>query len=161
MDSKPIQSNTIRLTLNTPIDFTLVLVSFFARKYYRLMVLCIMVDKIQNNHLSSIVNSNHRMCKGAGNFWSPKHKTVIQKSIKADTISVLNSLKSKIELKLWLYSLCYAKTCNKLEGPISASLRPGSTTYLKNRRQAFGNTVLNLTHPLSKFPHQYKSWYMV
>ena len=51
---------------------------------------------------------------------------------------------------LSLHSLYYAKACNELAGPISASLRPGSTVSfeeMSQRRRAVGNTLSDLTGP--------------
>ena len=57
-------------------------------------------------------------------------------------------------LKLWpdllLYSLCYAKACNKFVGPISTSLHLCSTAPFKEMLQwwrAVGNSVSDLTDP--------------
>ena len=51
---------------------------------------------------------------------------------------------------LSLYSLQHAKVCNKIAGPVSASLRPGNIASFKEmsqQRQAVGNTASNLTGP--------------
>ena len=53
-----------------------------------------------------------------------------------------------------LYSLYYAKACNELAGPISASLRPASTSFfekISQRWPAVYNTVSDLTGPGFEF----------
>ena len=55
-----------------------------------------------------------------------------------------------IKSNLSLYSLYYTKACNKLIGPISASLHHGNIALFKrmsHRWQAVGNTVSNLSNP--------------
>ena len=55
-----------------------------------------------------------------------------------------------IVLNLLLCSLYYAEACNRLVGPISASLRPGniaSFEEMSQRWRAVGNSVSNLTCP--------------
>ena len=51
---------------------------------------------------------------------------------------------------LSLYLMYYAEACNELAGPISASLRLGSTASFEEMSQswrAVGNTVSDLTSP--------------
>ena len=51
---------------------------------------------------------------------------------------------------LSIYSLYYAEACNKLAGPNSASLRPGTTTSFEKmllRLRVVGNTVTDLIGP--------------
>ena len=62
----------------------------------------------------------------------------------------LHKLYYQIKSNLSLYSLHYAEACNKLAGPISASLRPGNTApfeEMSQRWRAVGNTVSDLTGP--------------
>ena len=56
------------------------------------------------------------------------------------------------------YSLYYAEACNKFAGPISASLRPGSTALetILLRWQAVGSNVSDLTCPRFE-PETYRS----
>ena len=52
------------------------------------------------------------------------------------------------QIKSLLYSLCYAKACYELVGPISASLRSGNTApsqEISQQLRAVGKTVSNLT----------------
>ena len=58
--------------------------------------------------------------------------------------------KAFIKSNLSLYSLDYVEACNKLAGPISASLRPGNTApfeEMSQRWRAVDNTVSDLTGP--------------
>ena len=58
--------------------------------------------------------------------------------------------KRTIKLNLSLYLLYYAKACNELAGPISASLRPGNAASFEKMLQqlrAVGNIVFDWTGP--------------
>ena len=66
------------------------------------------------------------------------------------TVFQICGFQIKIKSNLLLYSLYYAKACNELAGPISASLRPGNAALFEEmlqRWRAVGNTVSDLTGP--------------
>ena len=70
------------------------------------------------------------------------------------TMTIYNMLvkqtREKIKSNLLLYSLHYAKACNELARPISASLRPRNTAPFEEmlqRWRSVGNTVSDLTGP--------------
>ena len=66
------------------------------------------------------------------------------------TLTLMKRKTVQIKSSLSLYSLDYAKACNELAGPISASLRPGNTAPFEEKLQrwrAVGNTVSDLTGP--------------
>ena len=56
----------------------------------------------------------------------------------------------EVKSNLSLYSLQYAKECNKLAAPITASSRPGDIGPFEETSQAWraiGNTMYDLTGP--------------
>ena len=55
-----------------------------------------------------------------------------------------------ISNQIFLYTFRITQACNKLAGPISASLRPGNTASfeeMSQRWQAVDNSVFDLTGP--------------
>ena len=63
---------------------------------------------------------------------------------------LVKQTREKIKSNLLLYSLHYAKACNELARPISASLRPRNTAPFEEmlqRWRSVGNTVSDLTGP--------------
>ena len=88
--------------------------------------------------------------EGQGGQYCPLYFSMI---VTKQTLANLKARLSKAESNqsnLSLYLLDYAKACNKLAGPISASLRPGNTApfeVISQRWRAVGNTVSDFTGP--------------